>query len=168
MEIRSPCQGQITIPLCQWYMIMVNGICQLYMSEEHNNIIIKLFLPLFPVALLASCDAFRLGSSQRIIPLSPPVARLFQDEGAAQPHFIQELVRTKRHSVQELVRAQPHLVHDMGWPEIHETSRSQGKMDSANFSQLNPPSSASQDVARTRDALDENQDVEDEMEVRIS
>ncbi|XP_019128237.2 podocalyxin-like protein 2 [Larimichthys crocea] len=116
------------------------------------------------IALLASCDAFRLGSSQRIIPLSPPVARLFQDEGAAQPHFIQELVRTKRHSVQELVRAQPHLVHDMGWPEIHETSRSQGKMDSANFSQLNPPSSASQDVARTRDALDENQDVEDEME----
>ncbi|TMS18942.1 Podocalyxin-like protein 2 [Larimichthys crocea] len=116
------------------------------------------------IALLASCDAFRLGSSQRIIPLSPPVARLFQDEGPAQPHFIQELVRTKRHSVQELVRAQPHLVHDMGWPEIHETSRSQGKMDSANFSQLNPPSSASQDVARTRDALDENQDVEDEME----
>lgn len=138
------------------------------MSVEHNNIIIKLFFPLFPVALLASCDAFRLGSSQRIIPLSPPVARLFQDEGPAQPHFIQELVRTKRHSVQELVRAQPHLVHDMGWPEIHETSRSQGKMDSANFSQLNPPSSASQDVARTRDALDENQDVEDEMEVRIS
>lgn len=121
---------------------------------------------LFSVALLASCDAFRLGSSQRAIPLSPPVARLFQDESPAQPQSIQELVRTKRHSVQELVRAQPHLVHDMGWPEIHETSRSQAKMDSANSSQLNPPSSASQGVARAHAAVDENVDVEDEMEVR--
>lgn len=116
-----------------------------------------------------SCDAFRLASSQRVIPLNPPAARLFQDEGPALPHFIQELVRTKRHSVHELVRAQPHLVHDMGWPEIHETSRSQNKMDSVNSSQLNPPPSASQDVARTRVAsVDENLDVEDEMEVRIN
>ncbi|XP_030277405.1 podocalyxin-like protein 2 [Sparus aurata] len=111
------------------------------------------------IALLSSCDAFRLGSSQRVIPLSPPVARLFQDEGPDQPHFIQELVRTKRHSVQELVRAQPNLVHDMGRPEIHETTRSQSKMDSANSSQLNPPS-----PARTRPAVDESVDVEDEME----
>ncbi|XP_073323718.1 uncharacterized protein podxl2 [Pagrus major] len=111
------------------------------------------------IALLSSCDAFRLASSQRVIPLSPPVARLFQDEGPAQSHFIQELVRTKRHSVQELVRAQPNLVHDMGWPEIHETSRSQAKMDSANSSQLNPPS-----PARTRPAVDESVNVEDEME----
>ncbi|XP_051271146.1 podocalyxin-like protein 2 [Dicentrarchus labrax] len=116
------------------------------------------------IALLASCDAFRLGSSQRVIPLGPPVARLFQGEAPAQPHFIQELIRTKRHSVQELVRAQPHLVHDMGWPEIHETSRSQAKMDSANSSQLNPPSSVSQDIARPRAAVHENLDVEDEME----
>lgn len=123
---------------------------------------------LFPIALLASCDAFRLGSSQRVIPLNSPVARLFQDEGPAQPHFIQELVRTKRHSVHGLVRAQPHLVHDMGWPEIQETSRSQAKMDSANSSQLNPLPSAGQDVARTRPAVDENLDVEDEMEVRMS
>lgn len=125
---------------------------------------------LFPVALLAGSDAFRLGSSQRVIPLSSPVSRLFQDEGPApQPHFIQELVRTKRsHTGQELVRAQPHLVHDMAWPEIHETSRSQTqKMDAANSSQLNPPlSSASQDVVSTRAAVDENLDVEDEMEVR--
>ncbi|KAM7401578.1 hypothetical protein PAMP_016883 [Pampus punctatissimus] len=103
--------------------------------------------------VLASCDA-----SQRVIPLSSQVSRLFQDEGPAQPHFILELVRTKRHSVHDLVRVQPHLVHDMGWPEIHETSRSQTKMDSANSS------SASQDVASTREAVDENLDVEDEME----
>lgn len=126
------------------------------------------FLPLFPVALLAGCDAFRLGSSQRLIPLNPPVARVVQDDAPVQPHFIQELVRTKRQTVHELVRAQPHLVHDMGWPEIHETSRSQAKMDSVNSSQLNPPSSASQDVTKTRPAVDENLDVEDEMEVRMS
>lgn len=42
-------------------------------------------------------------------------------------------------------------------------------MDSANSSQLNPPlSPASQDVASTHAAVDENVDVEDEMEVRIS
>ncbi|KAI3369259.1 hypothetical protein L3Q82_007513 [Scortum barcoo] len=115
-------------------------------------------------ALLASCDAFRLASSQRVIPLSPPAARLLQDEGQAQPHLIQELVRTERHSGHELVRVQPHLVHDMGWPEIHETSRSQAKTDSANSSQVNPASSAGQDVARTRAAVDDNLDVEDEME----
>lgn len=123
---------------------------------------------MLPVALLASCDAFRLAPSQQVIPLSPSVARLFQDEGPAQPHFIKELVRTKRHSVHELVRAQPHLVHDMGWPEIHETSHSQAKMESANSSQLNAPSPAGQEVARTRPAVDENLDVEDEMEVRMS
>lgn len=117
------------------------------------------------IALLTSCDAFRLGSSQRVIPLGSPVSRLFRDEGPAQQHFIQELVRTKRHTVHDLVRVQPHLVHDMAWPEIHETSRSQTKMDSANSSQLNPPlSSVSQDVASTHAAVDENLDVEDEME----
>ncbi|XP_031697111.1 sodium/potassium/calcium exchanger 1-like, partial [Anarrhichthys ocellatus] len=111
---------------------------------------IKPRLSLFLV-LLSSGDAFSLGSSQRVVPLGPPVDRLFQ------PHFIQEIVRTKRHSVQELVRAQPHLVHDMGRPEIHETSRSQAKMDAANSSQL-------QEVARTRPAVEENLGVEDEME----
>ncbi|XP_071329128.1 podocalyxin-like protein 2 isoform X2 [Trachinotus anak] len=116
------------------------------------------------IALLSGCDAFRLGSSQRIIPLSPPAARLIQDESQALPQFIQELVRTKRHSVPELVRAQPHLVHDMGWPEIHEISRSQAQTDSANSSQSNPSSSAGQDAARTAPAVDENLDVEDEME----
>ncbi|KAM4587607.1 uncharacterized protein podxl2 [Odontesthes bonariensis] len=106
-------------------------------------------------ALLTGCEALRLGSSQRIIPLSPLVAPQFQDEG---PHFLQELVRTKRHSVSELVRAQPNLVHDMGWPEIHETSRAQAKMESANSSQMSKPPSANQEVART------HADVEDEME----
>ncbi|CAJ1050873.1 podocalyxin-like protein 2 [Xyrichtys novacula] len=57
----------------------------------------------------------------------------------------------------------------MGWPEIHETSRSQGKMDTvANTSQLNPPSAPnhgqSRTRTRTRTAMDENLDVEDEME----
>ncbi|KAF3856768.1 hypothetical protein F7725_017491 [Dissostichus mawsoni] len=115
-------------------------------------------------ALLASCDAFRVGSSQRIIPLSPPGARVFQDEGPAQAHFIQELVRTKRHTVPELVRVQPHLVHDMGHPEIHETSRSQDKMESDNSSQINPPPPAGQEAVRTRPALEENVGVVDEME----
>lgn len=136
---------------------------------EHSNIIFKVFfLSFFPPALLASCDAFRWGSSEHVIPLSSPVARLFQDEGPAQRQFFQELFRTKRHSVQELVRAQPYLVHDVGWPEIHETSHSQDKMDSANISRLNQPSSVSQDIARTHAAVDENRDVEDEMEVRMS
>ena len=137
------------------------------MIPAHN--IIFFFVFVFAAALLASCDAFKLGSSQRVIPLSPPAARLFQDEGPAQPRSIQELVRIKRHSVQELVRAQPHLVHDMGWPEIHETSRSQAKMDSTNSSQTSPLSAAGQDAAaRTRPAVDDNLDVEDEMEVRKS
>ncbi|KAK1901112.1 Type 3 secretion system secretin [Dissostichus eleginoides] len=115
-------------------------------------------------ALLASCDAFRVGSSQRIIPLSAPGARVFQDEGPAQAHFIQELVRTKRHTVPDLVRVQPHLVHDMGHPEIHETSRSQDKMESDNSSQINPPPPAGQEAVRTRPALEENVGVVDEME----
>ncbi|KAI4827418.1 hypothetical protein KUCAC02_030812 [Chaenocephalus aceratus] len=96
------------------------------------------------LSLLACCDAFRVGSSQRVIPLSAPGARVFQDEGPAQAHFIQELVRTKRHSVPELVRVQPHLVHDMGRPEIYETSRSKDKMESDNSSQINPPPPAGQ------------------------
>lgn len=118
------------------------------------------------VALLASCDAFRLSLSQRVIPLSSPVASLYQDEGPAKPRFVQELVRTKRHSVHELVRAQPHLVHDMGWPEIHETTRSQAKVESVNSSQLSAPPSARQGAARTHAAVDESLDVEHEMEVR--
>ncbi|KAK5871941.1 hypothetical protein PBY51_012680 [Eleginops maclovinus] len=115
-------------------------------------------------ALLACFDAFRVGSSQRVIPLSAPGARLFQDEGPAQAHFVQELIRTKRYSVPELVRVQPHLVHDMGRPEIHETSRSQDKMESDNSSQINPPPSAGQEVVRTRPAVEENRGVVDEME----
>ncbi|CAB1436150.1 unnamed protein product [Pleuronectes platessa] len=98
-------------------------------------------------ALVSSCDGFRQTSSQRVSPLR-------QDESPAQ-----ELVRTKRHSVQELVRAQPHLVHDMGWPEIHDISRSEVE---SNSSQLKPPSSGGQDAARTAAAVDE--DVEEEME----
>ncbi|XP_041837550.1 podocalyxin-like protein 2, partial [Melanotaenia boesemani] len=115
-------------------------------------------------ALLTSCEALKQGSSQRVIPLRPPAAPPFQDEGTVQSYFIQELVRTKRHAVSELVRAQPHLVHDMSWPEIHETSRAQAKMESANSSHLNASPSASQDAARTHAAVDESLDVEDEME----
>ncbi|KAG7493949.1 hypothetical protein JOB18_019511 [Solea senegalensis] len=114
------------------------------------------------IALLSGCDAFRLGLSQRIIPLSPPGGALSQDESPVLPRFIQELVRIKRHSVQELVRAQPNLVHDMGWPKIQEISRSLGQMDAANSSQITPQSSASpgQSEARPPAAVDE----EDEME----
>ena len=65
-----------------------------------------------------------------------------------------------------MVRAQPHLVHDMGWPEIHETSRSQSPTDPANSSQPNPPPPAGPDPAGARAAMDESLDVEDEMEVR--
>uniref|UniRef100_A0A8D2ZH97 Podocalyxin-like protein 2 n=1 Tax=Scophthalmus maximus TaxID=52904 RepID=A0A8D2ZH97_SCOMX len=117
------------------------------------------------IALLSGCDAFRLGSSQRVIPLAPPGGRLLRDESPAAPHLARELVRAKRHSVQELVRAQPHLVHDMGWPEIHEVSRSQTQLD-ANSSQSDPPPiSAGPDVAgRTPGAVGENLDLEDEME----
>ncbi|AWP02232.1 putative podocalyxin-like protein 2-like [Scophthalmus maximus] len=120
------------------------------------------------IALLSGCDAFRLGSSQRVIPLAPPGGRLLRDESPAAPHLARELVRAKRHSVQELVRAQPHLVHDMGWPEIHEVSRSQTQLD-ANSSQSDPPPiSAGLDVAgRTPGAVGENLDLEDEMEVRM-
>ncbi|XP_071368907.1 podocalyxin-like protein 2 [Centroberyx affinis] len=100
-----------------------------------------------------------------VSPFSPPVARLVQDEGPAQTHLIRELVRPERHLVQELVRAQPHLVHDIGRPQIHETSRSQTKVESANSSQSNPPqSSDSQEVARPRSAVDKNLDVEEDME----
>ncbi|XP_029907416.1 podocalyxin-like protein 2 [Myripristis murdjan] len=118
-------------------------------------------------ALLASCAAFRVSPAERVIPFSPPVARLVQDEGPARPRFIQDLATPERGlgSVRELVRAQPHLVHDISRPQIHETSRSQSKMDSANSSQSNPaPSSASQDVASPRAIMDDNLDVEDDME----
>ena len=54
----------------------------------------------------------------------------------------------------------------MGWPEVHETSRAQAKIESANSSQLSKPPSANQDVARIHAAVDESMDVEDEMEVR--
>ncbi|KAM6927301.1 uncharacterized protein podxl2 [Xenentodon cancila] len=114
------------------------------------------------LALLASGDAFRLGLSQHAMPLRPPAA-LFQDKSPAQSLLIQELVRMKRDSFTKLVRAQPHLVHDMGWPEIHETSGSQAKMELSNSSQLNAPHSGGQDVARTA-AVEESMDVEDEME----
>lgn len=61
---------------------------------------------------------------------------------------------------------QPHLVHDMGWPEVHETSRSQAKVDS-NSSQLNPPTAASPSTDRSQaTGNNENMDVEEEMEVR--
>ncbi|XP_029990961.1 podocalyxin-like protein 2 [Sphaeramia orbicularis] len=116
------------------------------------------------MVLLTSCDAFRLSSSQRLIPLSPPVARFFQDQGPVQTRFIQELVRTKRHMAQELVRAQPLLVHDLGWPEIHETSRSQAKAESTNSSSQFPPDPAPQGGARPQVTLDDNLGVQDEME----
>ncbi|KAM9408150.1 uncharacterized protein podxl2 [Pholidichthys leucotaenia] len=115
-------------------------------------------------ALLACCDAFRLGPSQRVIPLSPPETHWLHDDGPTQSRFIQGLARPKRHLVSELVRVQPHLVHDMGWPEIHETSRSEGRMESANSSQINTPPSSSQDGARTRPAVGESLDVQDETE----
>ncbi|XP_017284763.1 podocalyxin-like protein 2 isoform X2 [Kryptolebias marmoratus] len=108
-------------------------------------------------ALLVSCESF--GSSQRVIPLRPP---LFANRSPAKSRFIQELVRTKRHSVSELVRAQPHLVHDMGWPEIHDVSRSQTQVDSANPSQMKP--SAGQEVARPFAAAGGGPDEEDVME----
>ncbi|CAN9512208.1 unnamed protein product [Ophioblennius macclurei] len=97
-------------------------------------------------ALLASCDAFRLGPSLGGLPLGGPL----------EAHWVrdQNPVRAKRHLGPQLVRTQPHLVHDMGWPEIHETSRWQ-----TNSSQWRP--------ARTHDAVDENRGVEDEMERMI-
>uniref|UniRef100_A0A1A7YXE5 Podocalyxin-like 2 n=1 Tax=Iconisemion striatum TaxID=60296 RepID=A0A1A7YXE5_9TELE len=112
-------------------------------------------------ALLVGCEASRHGSSQRVIPLHPPGAPLFGDETPGRSRFIQELVRSKRHSGSELVRAQPHLVHDMGWPEIRETSRSRTRVESANSSQLNAPH---QEVARTFAAVEEGPDVDDVME----
>ncbi|XP_047204114.1 podocalyxin-like protein 2 isoform X2 [Girardinichthys multiradiatus] len=119
------------------------------------------------IALLSSPETFTRGSSQRVIPLRLPLAPLLPSEAQAQSRLIQELVRTKRHSARELVRAQPHLVHDMGWPEIHETSRSQTKVESANSSALNYPPSVNQDVVRTHAAVDESLDVEDVMEQMI-
>uniref|UniRef100_A0A1A8DKM9 Podocalyxin-like 2 n=1 Tax=Nothobranchius kadleci TaxID=1051664 RepID=A0A1A8DKM9_NOTKA len=112
-------------------------------------------------ALLVSCEASGRSSSQRVIPLRPPQAPLFGDETPGRSHFVQELVRTKRHSGTELVRAQPHLVHDLGRPEIHETSRSRTRVESANSSQLNAPH---QEVARTSAAVEEGPDVDDVME----
>ncbi|XP_014889769.1 podocalyxin-like protein 2 isoform X1 [Poecilia latipinna] len=122
------------------------------------------------IALLSSSEAFGRGSTQRVIPLGPPPAPLLPGEVQGQSRFIQELVRTKRHSARELVRAQPHLVHDMGWPEIHETSGSQSKQEPVNPSAVNPTSAMSpppamnQEVARTLAAVDESLDVEEVME----
>uniref|UniRef100_A0A096LU89 Podocalyxin like 2 n=1 Tax=Poecilia formosa TaxID=48698 RepID=A0A096LU89_POEFO len=110
----------------------------------------SIFLSLRPSALLSSSEAFGRGSTQRVIPLGPPPAPLLPGEVQGQSRFIKELVRTKRHSARELVRAQPHLVHDMGWPEIHETSGSQSKQEP--------------EVARTLAAVDESLDVEEVME----
>ncbi|XP_017160060.1 podocalyxin-like protein 2 isoform X2 [Poecilia reticulata] len=122
------------------------------------------------IALLSSSEAFGRGSTQGVIPLGPPLAPLLPGEDQGQSRFIQELVRTKRHSARELVRAQPHLVHDMGWPEIHETSGSQSKQEPVNSSAVNPTSAMSpppamnQEVARTLAAVDESLDVEEVME----
>ncbi|XP_017160061.1 podocalyxin-like protein 2 isoform X3 [Poecilia reticulata] len=123
------------------------------------------------IALLSSSEAFGRGSTQGVIPLGPPLAPLLPGEDQGQSRFIQELVRTKRHSARELVRAQPHLVHDMGWPEIHETSGSQSKQEPVNSSAVNPTSAMSpppamnQEVARTLAAVDESLDVEEVMEM---
>ncbi|PWA24297.1 hypothetical protein CCH79_00019990 [Gambusia affinis] len=114
--------------------------------------------------LLSGSEAFGRGSTQRAIPLGPPPAPLLPGEVQAQSRFIQELVRTKRHSTRELVRAQPHLVHDMGWPEIHETSGSQSKQEPVNSSAMSPTSAMNQEVARTLAAVDETLDVEEVME----
>ncbi|XP_054906017.1 podocalyxin-like protein 2 [Poeciliopsis prolifica] len=111
------------------------------------------------IALLSGSEAFGRGSTQRVIPLGPPPAPLLPGEVKAPSRFIQELVRTKRHSARELVRAQPHLVHDMGWPEIHETSGSQSKQEP-----VSPPPAMNPEVARTLAAVDESLDVEEVME----
>lgn len=124
-------------------------------------------MSLRPSALLSGSEAFGRGSTQRVIPLGPPPAPLLPGEVQAQSRFIQELVRTKRHSARELVRAQPHLVHDMGWPEIHETSGSQSKQEPVNSSAVSPTSAMNQEVARTLAAVDKSLDVEEVMEVRI-
>lgn len=94
-------------------------------------------------------------SSQRVIPLSPP---LFQGRSFSRPYFFQELVRTKRQSVHELVRVQPHLIHDMGWPDIQEVS--QAKKETTN---------SSQPIWSSYDGMTgyENVDVEDEMKVSV-
>ncbi|KAM4612791.1 uncharacterized protein podxl2 [Polymixia lowei] len=118
------------------------------------------------LALLAGCDAFRVGPAQRILPFSPPVAHLVQEEGRAQAYLVQELelVRPEPHLVQELVRAQPHLVHDVGRPEIHETSRSQSNMESSNSSLSDPPqSSINQDLVSPH-SVDDSLDVLEDME----
>ncbi|XP_034021826.1 podocalyxin-like protein 2 [Thalassophryne amazonica] len=110
-------------------------------------------------ALLCSSDAFRLGSSQRVMPLRPSVAHRVQDEDPVHPQFIQDLIRTKRHSMQELVRVQPNLVHDMGWPEIHETSRSEPQVESVNISLVDPaPPSGSQ--SNTENLEEEEEEME--------
>ncbi|XP_027859953.1 podocalyxin-like protein 2 isoform X1 [Xiphophorus couchianus] len=116
------------------------------------------------IALLSGSEAFGRGSTQQVIPLGPPPAPLLPGEVQAQSRFIQELVRTKRHSARELVRAQPHLVHDMGWPEIHETSGSQSRQEPMNSSAVSPTSAMNQEVARTLAAVDKSLDVEEVME----
>lgn len=110
-------------------------------------------------ALMCSCDAFRLYSSNRLLTLSAPGSGLYQDQGQLQSRFIQELARARRQVAQELVRAQPHLVHDMGWPEIYETGPSQTKIQTN--SSITQPTNQN---AAHHSVMDDNQGVEDEME----
>lgn len=110
------------------------------------------------LALVCSSDAFRLGLSQRLAPLSFGGSGLDQDQEQAYPQFIQELVRVRRQVAQELVRVQPHLVHDMGWPQMHETVRSAAKAHSTNETK-----ETHQNTPHHR-VLDDNLGVEDEME----
>ncbi|XP_055077745.1 podocalyxin-like protein 2 [Periophthalmus magnuspinnatus] len=108
----------------------------------------------------SSSDAFRLDSSPRIIPLSFAGSGLDQDQDQTYPYFVQELVRARRQVAQELVRAQPHLVHDMGWPEIHETTRTGVKPETSNHTE---EKGTHQNAPHHR-ILDDNLGVKDEME----
>lgn len=119
----------------------------------------------FPLALFASCDTFKRVLSEHGA-LSSSVANFFQDEGPEHHQFFQEFVRTKHYSAKEIVQVQPNFVHTMGFQEVPEKPYSQDKMDSADVSQLNPTSSVSEDRAFA--AVDENLNVEDKIEVRMS
>ncbi|KAJ0068969.1 hypothetical protein NL108_015451 [Boleophthalmus pectinirostris] len=109
----------------------------------------------------SSGGAFRLDSSPRVIPLSFAGSGLDQDQDQTYPFFIQELVRARRQVAPELVRAQPHLVHDMGWPEIHETTRTGAKPEMT--SNHTEEKGTNQNAPHHR-VLDDNLGVKDEME----
>ncbi|KAK7916315.1 hypothetical protein WMY93_012076 [Mugilogobius chulae] len=107
------------------------------------------------LALVCSGDSFRLA------PLSSAGSGLDQEQDQSYPYLIQELVRVRRQVVQELVRVQPHLVHDMGWPEIHQSPRSQDQpTDTSNHTDTKD---TNQNAPHHR-VWDDNLGVKDEME----